>query len=257
MQPVQALLTPSLTGMSNMFNRYDKDPTTVSLVLSPLVLQAGRRPGPARRCPAGRRPGNKSCRKVPSWAEAWEQVLQEGAKTSLQNPPLIFRTCLHVWWYRWDWDIKVNSHWWSSSGYQLELVLCGYTLLLEPPVLYHWATITGQPTITARSCMCMWYNFSSPTTPVHDHAGSQPPPHMYTPLNWLTSQSNRSLSWESIQSSMSSLFWISLRSYFCVGCCLSRGLFSPNTSVENWTWEGVECSAMMHCNPWSVDGAEG
>ena len=66
MQPVQALLTPSLTGMSKMFNSYDKDPTTVSLVPSPLVLQSWAEAW--------------SCRNMPSWMEAWEQVLQEGTQ---------------------------------------------------------------------------------------------------------------------------------------------------------------------------------
>ena len=78
MQPVQALLTPSLTGMSKMFNSYDKDPTTVSLVLSPLVLQSWAEAWSCRKVPSWAEAW--SCRNVPSWMEAWEQVLQEGTQ---------------------------------------------------------------------------------------------------------------------------------------------------------------------------------
>ena len=76
MQPVQPLLTPSLTGMSKTHG-YDKGPTA-SLVPS-LLVKLG---------------GGRGTRLTPT------VVLQKGTKTSVQKPPIPVQnvpTCLIAW----------------------------------------------------------------------------------------------------------------------------------------------------------------
>ena len=58
-----------------------------------------------------------------------------------------------------------------------------------------------------------------------------------------TSQPNNIFNWSSIHCSMSNRFWTSLRSYRCVGGCLSFCL-SITSSVSNLTFVGDDTSAL-------------
>ena len=93
-----------------------------------LVLQEGAQLGeglgtsPAGRYPAGRRPGNKSCRKVQRQVSRTPLSYSERAYMfdGIDETEILK-------------SIVIGD---EAQGTQFELVLCGYTLLLEPPVLY-------------------------------------------------------------------------------------------------------------------------